>query len=178
MGNIKIVALVGSLRKKSVNRATAEAAIAQTPKNATMAIHEIDDLPFFNEDLEPDNIPKSVISLRKAIDEASGWILFSPEYNGSFPALTKNAIDWLSRPPQVWADKHMSMVSTTAGERAGTSILGHFKTIMSYQTVKLVDPLGIGKFSEKIDKDGAMSCSITLKRLADFMKKFCDECAE
>ena len=178
MESIKIVALVGSLRKKSVNRATAEAAIKHTPNHANMVIHEIEDLPFFNEDLEPDHIPASATALRNAIEEASGWILFSPEYNGSFPALTKNVIDWLSRPPQVWAEKPMTMVTTTAGERAGTSILGHFKTIMGYQKVKLVEPLGIGTFSKKIDADGAMVCPVTLKRLEDFMKTFCEACSK
>ena len=176
MGNTNIVALIGSLRKNSVNRATAEAAIANTPKQATLKIHEIIDLPLFNEDFEPDNIPQSVVELRKSIDAADGWILFSPEYNGSFPAVTKNAIDWLSRPPQVWLGKPMSMVTTTAGPRAGSSILGHFKTIMGYQKVKLVEPMGIGTFSEKIDSDGKMVDPETLKRLEEFMTTFCAAC--
>lgn len=44
------------------------------------------------------NPPAAVASARKAVVEADGVWIFSPEYNYSYPGVLKNLLDWLSRP--------------------------------------------------------------------------------
>ncbi len=91
-------ALVGSLRTGSVHRALFERAATAAPDDVDLREIPIVDLPFFNQDLEGPDGPASVRSFQDAVGEIDGLVIFTPEYNAGVPALTKNAIDWASRP--------------------------------------------------------------------------------
>ena len=53
MGHKKILTLVGSLRAASINRQLAETAAELAPDGVSVVIYEgLDDLPFYNEDLD------------------------------------------------------------------------------------------------------------------------------
>jgi NAD(P)H-dependent FMN reductase len=101
---IKVLAFVGSLRAASINRQIAELAAAVAPDGVTVTIFEgLNDLPFYNEEIDdvmnadaPALAP--VAALRGAAADADAALVVTPEYNGSYPAVIKNAIDWLSRP--------------------------------------------------------------------------------
>jgi chromate reductase len=41
-----------------------------------------------------------VAALKRAIREADALLIATPEYNYGVPGVLKNAIDWVSRPPQ------------------------------------------------------------------------------
>jgi NAD(P)H-dependent FMN reductase len=100
----RILALVGSLRAASINRKIAELAGQVAPDNVSITIFEgLDRLPFYNEEIDeamnaaaPPLAP--VAALRAAAADADAALVVTPEYNGSIPAVVKNAIDWLSRP--------------------------------------------------------------------------------
>lgn len=94
---MKILAIVGSLKSKSLNKQLAIQAKELFNKEIDFEILEYSDLPFFNEELEA-NPPDSVKRVREKVEEADGLWIFTPEYNHSYPALLKNIIDWLSRP--------------------------------------------------------------------------------
>ena len=102
--NIKVLALVGSLRAASINRQIAELAAEVAPEGVTVTVFEsLGALPFYNEEIDPavgaeGDTPAAVAALRAAAAEADAVLVVTPEYNGSFPAVVKNAIDWLSRP--------------------------------------------------------------------------------
>lgn len=99
MTQTTILTLVGSLRAASVNRQLAELAAKTAPDGVVLNIYEgLDELPFYNEDLETENPPVAVAALRTAAAQADGALVVTPEYNGTIPAVLKNAIDWLSRP--------------------------------------------------------------------------------
>ncbi|UXA08533.1 NAD(P)H-dependent oxidoreductase [Mycobacterium sp. SMC-2] len=102
--SIKILVLVGSLRAASINRQIAELAAEVAPDGVTVTVFEgLAELPFYNEEIDdamsPDAaLPAPVAALRAAGAEADAALVVTPEYNGSIPAVIKNAIDWLSRP--------------------------------------------------------------------------------
>lgn len=58
------------------------------------------DLPLYNDDMvgAAGAAPAPVARLRKAIADAAGVLIASPEYNGSITGVLKNALDWASRP--------------------------------------------------------------------------------
>lgn len=101
---IKILALVGSLRAASINRQIAELAAAVAADDVTVTLFEgLGELPFYNEEIDDamntDAPPLApVAALRAAAADADAALVVTPEYNGSIPAVVKNAIDWLSRP--------------------------------------------------------------------------------
>jgi NAD(P)H-dependent FMN reductase len=95
----RIVTLVGSLRADSLNRRIAEVLRDQAPEGAVLEIAEgLHELPFYNEDIDTDDVPGAVRTLRAQGGAADAVLAVTPEYNGTMPAVLNNAIDWLSRP--------------------------------------------------------------------------------
>src|ERR1700757_767646 len=119
----RILALVGSLRAGSYNRQLAEAAVKPAPDGTDVEIFEgLADLPFYNEDIDlPGGVPGPAQALRNAVQRADALLLVTPEYNGTIPAVLKNAIDWTSRPYQDGAivDKPVAVVGTSGGRYGG-----------------------------------------------------------
>jgi NAD(P)H-dependent FMN reductase len=78
--DIKILVLLGSLRRESINRQLVELATEVAPAGVTLEFFDrLGELPHSN-----------------AVADAA--LVVTPEYNGSIPGVLKNAIDWLSRP--------------------------------------------------------------------------------
>ena len=140
----RILALAGSLRRGSFNRHLLDAAAARAPAALQIEVYDgLGDLPMFDEDLEADaaGLPAPVRRLRAALDRADGLLLATPEYNHSFPAVLKNAIDWLSRPaPGVpLAHKPVALVGATRG-RWGTRLAQAALRQVLFATESLVLP--------------------------------------
>src|ERR1043166_1012228 len=97
---ITLIGLSGSLRRGSYNSAVLRAAVSMMPADSELRIESIAGIPLYNGDDEAQSgIPAPVEHLKDAIAAADGLLLVTPEYNNSIPGVTKNAIDWLSRPP-------------------------------------------------------------------------------
>ena len=114
---MKIVGIVGSLRKNSYNLKLAN--IIKDKLDGNMDILDISNIPFFNEDIEYP-APDEVMILRKKVLESDLIWIFSPEYNNSYSGVLKNTIDWLSRPldrgiRHVLNDKKIVLSGTTIG---------------------------------------------------------------
>jgi NAD(P)H-dependent FMN reductase len=119
----RILALVGSLRAGSHNRQLAETAVKLAPAGAEIALYEgLAEIPFYNEDIDAEgSVPAAAARLREAASGADALLLFTPEYNGTIPAVLKNAIDWLSRPMGAGAisGKPVAVVGTAFGQYGG-----------------------------------------------------------
>ncbi|WP_370288641.1 NADPH-dependent FMN reductase [Nocardioides sp.] len=95
----RIAVLVGSLRADSVNRRIAEILRDESPEAIEVDIIDgLDQIPFYNEDVDVDGGPEAAAALRRRVGEADRVLAVTPEYNGTMPAVLNNAIDWLSRP--------------------------------------------------------------------------------
>ncbi|NYI04720.1 NADPH-dependent FMN reductase [Allostreptomyces psammosilenae] len=121
--SVRILALVGSLRAGSHNRQLAEAAVKLAPEGVEVELFEgLADVPFYNEDIDVEGgAPATALRLREAAAASDAVLLFSPEYNGTMPAVLKNAIDWLSRPYGAGAlvGKPVAVVGTAFGQYGG-----------------------------------------------------------
>lgn len=136
--NIKVLALVGSLRSASVNRQIAELAADIAPEGVAVTVFEgLAELPFYNEEIDDamnaDAPPLApVTALRTAAAGADAALVVTPEYNGSIPAVIKNAIDWLSRPFGNGAlkGKPLAVIGGSFGQHGG--VWAHDETRKSF----------------------------------------------
>jgi len=110
-----ILAIPGSLRRRSFNRMLLEAAVECAPEGMNIAIAGLEGIPVFSEDLEAAGEPEAVVVLRGRVERAEGLLIATPEYNQSIPGGLKNAIDWLSRREEVLVRKPVCIVGATAG---------------------------------------------------------------
>ncbi len=85
---IKILAIVGSLRKESYNRQLALTAKEIIGDRADFALLEYSDIPLMNQDIEYP-APEAVKRARDAVKSADGIWFFTPEYNHFFPGVLK-----------------------------------------------------------------------------------------
>lgn len=115
----RIGLIVGSLRKASWNRKVAETVQTLFPEGYEAEFIEIADLPFYNEEYDEEvaNTPESYKVFREAVKSHDAFIFFTPEYNRSFPATLKNALDVASRPygQNAWDGKVAGIASATIG---------------------------------------------------------------
>jgi NAD(P)H-dependent FMN reductase len=151
-----LVAIIGSLRRGSVNRITFDAARELLPGDVTLTEVPVAEVPFFNQDLEGDDEPAAVVTLKTTVAASDGLIFFTPEYNGSVPAVTKNAFDWLTRPVGAGpiAGLPVGIVATTPGGRAGQGVREHLGRSASFLTDRYFpETLGIGSVYDAITDD-------------------------
>ena len=118
---INVLAICGSLRAGSYNRAALRTAIELKPPGMAIETADIGSIPLYNEDVRAQGFPPPVEKLRQQIKEADALLFATPEYNYSVPGVLKNAIDWASRPPdQPFAGKPVAIMGAGAG-MAGTA---------------------------------------------------------
>ena len=112
----KVAVIVGSLRKGSFNRQVAEALAGLARPRLELEIIEIGDLPLYNQDDEAE-LPASVVRFKSQIEAADAVLFVTPEFNRSFSAALKNAIEWGSRPwgKTSWAGKPGAIIGVTPG---------------------------------------------------------------
>jgi chromate reductase len=115
-GEIVILGISGSLRKGSFNTALLRAAAELAPRGVRIETAEIASIPPYNEDVRAAGFPAPVIGLRDRMERADAILFVTPEYNYSIPGLLKNAIDWVSRPPnQPLAGKALGLMGASGG---------------------------------------------------------------
>ena len=96
---IKLLGISGSLRKQSYNSGALRAISPLLPDGMTFEIAELADIPFYNADVEQIGFPDAVKEFRAQVAGADALIFAVPEYNFSLSGVLKNALEWLSRPP-------------------------------------------------------------------------------
>ena len=97
---MKVLGISGSLRAASYNTMSLKAAQKLAPAGMTIEIASIADIPLYNDDVRAQGDPEPVSRLKAAIRAADAVLIVTPEYNFSIPGVLKNALDWMSRPPE------------------------------------------------------------------------------
>ena len=116
-----ILGISGSLRERSYNTALLRAAAELAPPAVEIEVFDLSAIPLYNDDVEAAGDPEPVAELRRAVAEADGLLLATPEYNRGTSGVLKNAIDWLSRPAlaSVLRWKPVGIMGASSG-RGGT----------------------------------------------------------
>ncbi|MEO7940444.1 MAG: NAD(P)H-dependent oxidoreductase [Burkholderiaceae bacterium] len=140
---MQLLVFAGSTRQLSFNRRLAAVA-AQIGRDAGATVSHIEladfDIPMYNADLEAQGTPADVLRLKQLMFEHPAWIICSPEYNGSYTALLKNTIDWVSSPVKAdpnWSDgfksfrgKVVGMLSASNGALGGLRSQSHLAPLL------------------------------------------------
>lgn len=137
----RLLVFAGSIRRDSFNARLARFA-AREAEDAGAAATLIDlgdfSLPLYNGDLEADEgLPAGAVRLKELFLAHHGFLIASPEYNGSLSPLLKNAIDWVSRPvagqpPLVWfTGKVAGLMAASPGPLGGLRGLVHVRQVLS-----------------------------------------------
>lgn len=163
MKKIKILAIVGSLRKESYNRQLALMAKELIGDRADFTLLEFQDIPLMNQDIEYP-APDAVKLARDAVKSADGIWFFTPEYNHFFSGVLKNLIDWLSRPisdkeSQVLIGKPAAISGISPG-MSGTSLAqDHLVTLISFLNMEVMNSprLTIPNAMQQVDNQGKLS---------------------
>lgn len=170
---MKILGVSGSLSKNSLNTAALRAAAQMLPEHE-FVIADISDLPLVNPDLEQGgHYPQAVERFRAQVRDADALLIATPEYNASIPAPLKNAIDWGSRPQNVFAKKPVAIIGAALGA-LGTSRAQYplRQTLGVLDTIMLGQPeVFIGSAEHKF-KDGQLTDTATLEFLSKMLAIF------
>ena len=112
----QVAVLIGSASATSFNHLAVKHLQKIAPASIALNIVEIGDLPLYDRDLDTQEIP-AYTRVREAVKAADAVIWVTPEHNGSYSAMLKNAIDVVSRPAgqSLWIGKPLGLVSVNAG---------------------------------------------------------------
>ena len=171
---IHLAGVVGSLRSDSANRAVFESAVKLAGDGVTLTEVSVRDVPLYDGDVEAVGDPESVDTLKRMVDAADGLIIFTPEYNRSTPAVTKNVIDWLSRLPgqSVLSRATVGIVAATPGNHDAAGVRTHLGASIQTNTSAVFEPsLGIGRIADKV-ADGQLVDDEALEQLRAWLESF------
>jgi len=170
-----VAVIVGSLRKDSFNRKMANALIAMAPAPLKLTIHEIGDLPLFNQDSEAAP-PAAVTDFKQRLAAADAVLFVTPEYNRSVPGVLKNAIDVGSRPygKSAWSGKPGAIVSVSPGKLAAFGANHALRQSMVFLDVPMMQQpeAYIGNAAALFDDKGALTDESTRKFMGKFLAAF------
>jgi len=176
-----IVGISGSLRRASFNAALLRAAVAEAPAGLTVEVASIRDIPLYDGDVEErDGVPPPVAALKERIAAADGLLLVTPEYNNSVPGVLKNAIDWLTRPPQdmprVFGNRPVGLIGATPGP--GGTRLSQTAWLPIFRTLNLrpffARPLYIAGAGQVFDREGRL----VDEKIRDLLRRYMASLAE
>ena len=175
----KLIGLSGSLRGGSFNTALLRAAAELMPDGSELSVRTIQGIPLYDADAESANgIPAAVVDLKEAIVAADGWLLATPEFNNSIPGVTKNAIDWLTRPPadikRVFGGKPVAVIGATPGGFGTILSQNEWLPILRYLGTKpwFSGRLLVSHATTLFDENGHLNDEKTREQLRQFLHGF------
>src|SRR5512144_1327505 len=165
--SVHILGFAGSLRRDSYNRALLRAARELAPEGMIVDVFDLAPLPLYNEDVEAQGDPDPVAAFKRAIQQADAVLIATPEYNHGVPGVTKNAIDWASRPPRnaVLSGKPVGIMGASA--RGQSQLRQAFEFTNSYAMPQ--PELLVFRAHEKFDAQDRLTDEPTRQFLAKFL---------
>jgi chromate reductase len=172
----KVAVLVGSLRKDSLSRKMAHAAMALAPATLAPEIVELGALPHYNADLDGSAPPAEWVAFRQQIQAADGVLFVTPEFNRSVPGALKNAIDVGSRPygKSAWSGKACAVISLSPGALGAFGANHHLRQSFVFLDMPVMQQpeAYIGNAASLFDDKGALVNDSTRGFVAKFMQAF------
>ena len=164
---IKVLFIIGSIRKWSFNKELAKAAAALLQGKAEVRYIDYSQIPYMNQDIEFP-APEIVARIREEVFWSDGIWIFSPEYNHSYPGVLKNLLDWLSRPVVYNGSRYDSPlvskpVTISTVTRRGRGAGCRTKLVNLLETLKM-DVMGVPTTSVHISQEAFSIDQLSLSK--------------
>lgn len=176
MRKLTIGVVIGSLRRDSFSRKIANLLIGMMPERLDMKILDISALSFYNQDIETDGTtPQAWEDFRAQVRSCDGFLFVTPEYNRSYPAVLKNAIDIGSRPygKNSWGGKPAAVISATPGNLGGAGANFHLRQVLACLSVPVMpNEVYLSQVTDFLGKDGSLTNEGTGKFLQSVANDF------
>lgn len=172
---IKIAILNGSVRMGRKSPAVAEYLVKQLEKEGNLEITYLDlaeyNLPIMHErrGIHP-NLPPMAEKLGAQLEEADAILVVTPEYNGGYPGVLKNALDYYY---DEISKKPVGVVSVSSGQQGGIqawqALTGLFLKVGSF-----VAParLHVAQVAEVFNDEGKVVSDYFTKSANLYLKNF------
>jgi Predicted flavoprotein len=172
---MKVVAIVGSIRKNSLNKQLAEFVKNRYAETIDLEILLLNDIPMYNQDIENDP-PQAVIDLKAKVKAAEAVLWLTPEYNGTVPGVLVNTIDWLSRVDKVMIGKPSLIMGASMGILGTVKAQMHLRDILFAggvaSPVLIGNEVYVGAAHTKFDAEGNLTDENTVKFIDSVMSNF------
>ena len=172
---MKIVALVGSIRKESYNVKLATYIQKKYQDQFDLEILNLRELPMYDQDIE-NNPPAAVTEFKGKVASADAVLWVTPEYNGTVPGVLVNAIDWLSRVDKVMIGKPSWIMGASMGNLGTVKAQLHLRDILFSPGVSSPllpgNEVYVGAVHEKFDQDGNLTDQATVQFLDKVVDNF------
>ena len=173
---LRIVAVVGSLRRDSYTRRIASALRVLAPSTMSIEIMSVGSLPLYNEDDDHDEPPQEWRSFRAQLRAADAVLFATPEYNRSIPGGMKNAIDVGSRPygSSVWSGKPAAVLGVSPGSLGAFGANHHLRQCLTFLDMPVLQQpeAYLGRVADVVDDCGRITQPETQEYLRTFMGAF------
>lgn len=163
---MKILAFAGTQRPASYNRMLVHI-VARGAAEAGAEITYLDwadyAMPLYDPAIEVAGMPEVVMRFKAILIAHQGFLISTPEYNGSITPLMKNSIDWATRPvpgekPMAcFKHKVVGLTSTSPGVFGGVLALAQVRTLLTrLGSLVLPEQFPVGEAGKIFDENGEL----------------------
>jgi len=174
---MRVLGVVGSLRRDSHNRRLLQAAAEHMPDGTELIMFDglkaVEPFDETDEDENGGGLPGADAFIA-AIRDADAILFVTPEYNGSIPGVLKNAIDWASRPTPATsplAGKPVAAIGASTGMFGAAWAQAELRKSLGLAGARvLAEELAVPGAHEAFHDDGRIKRGATRRRLAEILE--------
>lgn len=154
---VRIPVILGSVRHGRRSERVARFLVGKLEEHPEVETELLDlleyDFPIFRERLRYlDDPPADLVDFAERVDRGDALVIVSPEYNKSYPAALKNALDALG--PEV-KDKPIGIASVSVGAFGGLVVVQALRiTMLNLGAVPVPGYFPVPHADENFDADG------------------------
>ena len=178
----KVAVIIGSASKTSFNHLAVKYLQSIAPASLELNVVEVGDLPLYDRDLDEQDVP-AYTRVREAVKASDAVIWVTPEHNGSYSAMLKNAIDVVSRPAgqSLWVGKPLGLITVNASgsnrpvDALRTIAAGAYISMPVAPFAASVGGIFAGAFNEQgelVSEQAQGTLQGFINAYADFVSKF------
>jgi FMN reductase len=166
MSTLKLVAIVGNLRRPSRSRALVEIIANEAVRQRHVEVQVFDLLdagPGLGAAFSRNELTPSAAAVVEAVENADALIVGTPVYKGSYTGLFKHLIDFID--PEALAGKPVVLTATGGGQRHALVLEHQLRPLFSFFTAQTL-PTSVYA-SDQDFLDGVLADPATIERARD-----------